>query len=250
MDIRNILNAKALSELLDAAEEFCQNAIMREDDSECMELKETLEQVTDNDYLTILSSYMSVAEDGDEVIDAICEFVEICRTFAEPETETAEQITKAEFEGILDHCEDVCAVKTCIETEHTINIAEIPLLCLHNNFAVTEKNDLFNIFLPMINKLEDKEKYISDMIANMFFDSIKGTLGEEYVLEEIKRYIPESRNSDKSVKELFREYFCYVVKYKERKPCIYTEFNEHMKGVIVTACYTRLAQEYLCRFEK
>lgn len=82
----------------------------------------------------------------------------------------------------------------------------------------------------------------------MFFDSIKGVLGEESVLKEMKRYIPHSRNSDKSVKELFRDFFCYVVKYKERKPGIYAEFDEHMKGVIITAFYTRMSQEYLCRY--
>lgn len=54
MNINNILNAKTLSELLNAADEFCKNAIMRDDDSECMELKEKLEQATDNDYLTML----------------------------------------------------------------------------------------------------------------------------------------------------------------------------------------------------
>ena len=248
MAIRNILNAKSLLDLLDAAEEFCKNAIMRDDDNECMELKEKLEQVTGNDYLTILSSYMSVAEDGDEIVEAIYEFVANCRTFAEPEADEAEQITKEEFEGVLDHCEEVCAVKTCIETEHIINVAEIPMLCLHNKFAKNEKNNAFNIFLPIINNLDEKQKYISDMIADMFFDSIKGVLGEEYVLKEMKRYIPQSRNSDKSAKELFRDYFCYVVKYKERKPGIYTEFDEHMKGVIVTAFYTRMSQEYLCRY--
>ena len=138
MAIRNILNAKSLLELLDVAEEFCKNAIMRDDDNECMELKEKLEQVTGNDYLTILSSYMSVAEDGDEVIEAIYEFVANCRTFAEPDTDMTEQIAKEEFEGVLDHCEEVCAVKTCIETEHIINVAEIPMLCLHNKFAKNE----------------------------------------------------------------------------------------------------------------
>ena len=248
MAIRNILNAKSLLDLLDAAEGFCKNAIMRDDDNECMELKEKLEQVTDNDYLTILSSYMSVAEDGDEVIEAIYEFVANCRTFVEPEADMAEQITKEEFEGVLDHCEEVCAVKTCIETEHRINAAEIPMLCLHNKFAKSEKNNAFNIFLPMIKNPDEKQKYISDMIADMFFGSIIGVLGEEYVLKEMKRYIPQSRNSDKSVKELFRDYFCYVVKYKERKPGIYTEFDEHMKGVIITAFYTRMSQEYLCRY--
>ena len=31
-----------------------------------MELKEKLEQATDNDYLTMLSAYMSAADDGDD----------------------------------------------------------------------------------------------------------------------------------------------------------------------------------------
>ena len=42
MKINDILNAKSLSELLDVAENFCKNAIVRYDDSSCMKLKEKL----------------------------------------------------------------------------------------------------------------------------------------------------------------------------------------------------------------
>ena len=96
MTISNILNSRSLSELMDAADEFCKNALLRDNDDECMELKAKLENATGNDYLTILSSYMVVAEDGDEVVEALYEFVSNCRMFAEAdEEETAEEIAEA-----------------------------------------------------------------------------------------------------------------------------------------------------------
>lgn len=250
MDIRNILNAKALSELLDAAEEFCQNAIMRDNDDECMELKAELELATENDYLTILSSYMAVAEDGDEVIEAICEFVANCRTFAEPDMDIYEQVSKEEFEAVLDHCEEVCGVKTCIETEYKINTAEIPLLCSNKTFVKTEKNNAFNIFLPRIGIFEDKQWFVSKMIADMLFDVINKKLGDDYILKEINRYIPLSRRYNCSARELFSLYFIRVITYVERKPDVYDKFDSHMQSVIAVAYYNRMIQEFLCRYEK
>ena len=49
-----------------------------------MELKERLDCADGNDYFIILSSYMAAADNGDEVIDALCEFAANCRTFEEP----------------------------------------------------------------------------------------------------------------------------------------------------------------------
>ena len=245
MDIRNILNAKALSELLDAAEEFCQNAIMREDDSECMELKETLEQVTDNDYLTILSSYMSLAEDGDEVIDSICEFVEICKAFAKAEEDVTHQVTKEEFEAVLDECEDKCEIKSCIETNHQLIVAEVEGYCENSDLAIIFKHDFINLILPKIDINTDIHKYISEQLGSVLYMVLKSKLSPEYIDHEMKRYIPETRKMKIGTKELFKRYFYDVILYKERKPGIYTEFDDHWKRVIVLEFFKRMITEYL-----
>ena len=244
MTISNILNARSLSELLDAAEEFCKKAILRDNDDECMKLKAMLEETTGNDYLTILSSYMVVAEDGDEVVESIYEFVSNCRMFAEADEEETEQISKEEFEAVLDECESKCEVLSCIESEGTLNIAELPMLSRSVELCVREKNDVINILLPKVNIQDDKEKYIADIIGTTLYRVINKKFDADYIKHEINRYIPTSRIVERSAKEMFVDYFYDVLKYKDRKPGIYTHFDKHMERVLILEFYRRIIQEY------
>lgn len=244
MTISNILNARSLSELLDASEEFCKNAILRDNDDECMKLKAKLEEMTGNDYLTILSSYMVVAEDGDEVVEALYEFVSNCRMFAEADEEETEQISKEEFEAVLDECESKCEVLSCIESEGTLNIAELPMLSRSVELCVREKNDVINILLPKVNIQNDKEKYIADIIGTTLYRVINKKFDADYIKHEINRYIPTSRIVERSAKEMFVDYFYDVLKYKDRKPGIYTHFDKHMERVLILEFYRRIIQEY------
>ena len=244
MTISNILNARSLLELLDAADEFCKNAILRDNDDECMELKAKLEVVTNNDYLTILASYMSVAEDGDEVIEALYEFVSNCRMFAETDEEETQQISKEEFEAVLDECESKCEVLSCIEAESTVNIAEIPMMSRSVELCVKEKNEVINIFLPRISTLDDKEKYIANIIGTTLYRVICKRFDVDYIKHEINRYIPTSRIDERSAKEMFVDYFYDVLKYKDRKPGIYTHFDKHMERVLILEFYRRIIKEY------
>lgn len=244
MTISNILNARSLSELLDAADEFCKNALLRDNDDECMELKAKLEETTGNDYLTILSSYMIVAEDGDEVVEALYEFVSNCRMFIEPSEEETEQIGKDKFEAILSECESKCEVLSCIEAESTINIAEIPMISRSVELCIKEKNEVINIFLPRCNALEDKEKYISNIIGTTLYKVISKKFDAEYIQNEINRYIPTSRIEERSAREMFVDYFYDVLKYNERKPGIYTHFDKHMERVMILEFYRRIIKEY------
>jgi len=244
MAIRDIMNAKSLSELLDAADEFCQNALLRDNDDECMELKEKLEEAVGNDYLTILSSYMVVAEDGDEVVEALYEFVSNCRMFVEADEEETVQISKEEFEAVLDECESKCEVLSCIEAEGTLNIAEVPVLSRSIEICVREKNDVINIILPKCNIQEDKEKYIANIIGTTLYRVISKKFDADYIKHEINRYIPTNRIVERSAKEMFVDYFYDVLKYKDRKPGIYTHFDKHMERVMILEFYRRIIKEY------
>lgn len=244
MTISNILNARSLSELLDAADEFCKNALLRDNDDECMELKAQIEAATGSDYLIILSSYMAVAEDGDEVVEALYEFVSNCRMFAEADEEETVQISKEEFEAVLDECEGKCEVLSCIEAEGTLNIAELPMLSRSVELCVKEKNDVINILLPRVNIQEDKEKYIANLIGTTLYRVISKKFDADYIKHEINRYIPTSRIVERSAKEMFVDYFYDVLKYKDRKPGIYTHFDKHMERVMILEFYRRIIQEY------
>lgn len=251
MNINAILKTSTLQELLAALEEFCKNAIIRDDDTECMELKAGIEMAESNDYFLILSSYLAAAEDGDEVIEALYEFVSNCRTFVEAEEETTEQITKDEFEAVLTECEEKCAVRTCIEAEHILNIAEVPMASRCTELCIREKNSSINIFLPKhdVQVCADKEKHIANLIGTALYKVISRKIEPDYIFQEMKRYIPMCRTEEKSAKNLFVEYFYDVVKYKDRKPGIYTHFDKHMERVLVIGFYARIIQEYFRHLE-
>lgn len=246
MTINNILNSKTLQELLNATEDFCKTAIIAETDESCMELKEKLHNINDNDYLMILSSYLSVAEDGDDVIEALYEFVANCKGFAETEDDMMHQVTKEEFEAVLEECEDKCGAITCIEENHILNVAEVPLYNKYREFNLKVKDYSINLFLPKIDINKNVREYISEDIGAMLYEVIVKRLGKDFVCKEMNRYIPETRNRhEESVKQLFKKYFYQVVLYKERKPGIYTEFDDHMKRVIVLEFFKRIISAYL-----
>ena len=217
---------------------------MRDDDSECMELKEKLEQATDNDYLTMLSAYMSAADDGDEVIEAIYEFVSICRGFVKADEDNTKQITKGEFGAVLDECEDKCGIESCMEADgYTLKIAEVPMVQKYQENSMKFINNEILLFLPRIDKNIDTKQYIAEEIGGMLYETVIRKLKPDIVLRELHRYIPETRNSSESPKQLFKKYFYSVVKYKKRKPGIYTEFDEHMKQTLDMEFYRRIMEE-------
>ena len=240
MSIDRIIESKTLFELLNALNDFCTDSFMREDDSECMELKEIVGN-KNNEYLVLLSSYLCVCEDGDEVIEALYEFIANCEGFAEADEEMTQQVTKEEFEEVLNECDKKCGIKECIESEYTLNTAEVDAVNRYEELNFRLRNNYVNLFLPRIDISTDKRQFISEQLGLILYDVIKTKIPPE----EISKYILEARTSDKTARQLFKEYFCNVVQYQERKPGIYTEFDEHMKRVIILEFFRNIIIKYL-----
>lgn len=83
MFIKEITESKSLLKLLDLIREFCCETALGGNTEKCIRLKESVENAEGNDYLTLLSSYLSICATGDEVIEALEEFVDNCKDFAE-----------------------------------------------------------------------------------------------------------------------------------------------------------------------
>ena len=245
MNIERIINSKGLCELLAAIDDFCRESYLRDDDSSCMELKQQVEIMKDNDIMNLLYSYLFICEDGDEVIEALYEFVENCRAFAEADEDVTHQVTNEEFEAVLDECEDKCELKSCIEMAHKLIVAEADGYCESSDLTVRFKHDFVNVILPKIDINTDVPKYISEQLGSVLYMVLKNKLSPEYIEHEMKRYIPETRKMKIETKELFKRYFYEVILYKERKPGIYTEFDDHWKRVIVLEFFKRMISEYL-----
>ena len=245
MTINNILNSKTLQELLDATEEFCKKAIIRDTDDICFELKEKLTSSEDNEYLVILASYMSVTEDGDEIIEALYEFSANCKGFVEADEEMTQQVTKEEFETVLAECEEKCALMSCIEDSHVINVAEVPMYNQFREFGLRIKNNMINLFLPKIEINKNVREYIAEELALILYNVLKTKLDEEFIQHELYRYIPDARRGKLKTKQLFVKYFYQVLLYQERKPGIYTKFDDHMQRVIILEFYKRIIAAYL-----
>lgn len=241
-----ILKSKTLAELIDAIDECCRTFIIRENDDEIMQLKDQIFEITDNDYIVMLSAYVCTAEDGDEVIEALYEFVANCKGFVEADEEMTQQVSKEEFETVLAECEDKCALVSCIEDSHVLNVAEVPMYNQYREFALRFKNDKINLFLPRIDINKNIREYIAEELGTMLYNVLAKRLDIDFIRHEMNRYIPETRNEEEvTVRQLFKKYFYQVVLYQERKPGIYTKFDDHMRRVIILEFYKRIITAYL-----
>lgn len=244
MNINSILNSDSISELLDAIDNFCRNAVTENDNDICMSLKEEV-SASDKDILGILGAYLCACEDGDEVIEALYEFSGNCSGFAVCDNEETKQITKTEFKGVLDECADKCMLLTCIEEEHKLKTAEIEAYNSFENFGVRFKNENICVLLPRIDISADVKKYISDTIGEILYGVIEKRIKPETIRAEMNRYIPGARNDSRNTKELFKKYLYDVVVHKDRKPGIYLEFDDHMRQLFSIEFYKRLIVQYL-----
>lgn len=245
MNIQKIIKSDNLLSLVDAINDFCKASILRDNDNECFELKERVESAANNDNLMLLSSYFSGCEDGDEIVEALYEFVSNCKGFVEADKEMTQRITKDEFKAVLDECESKCGLKSCIEIEHSLRIAETECYSQCREFNLRVKENNINLILPRVDIKTDMKKYISEDLGNILFCVLKTRIESEYIEKEMHRYIPETRKSDKSVKQNFIKYFYDVVLHKERKPGIYPNYDEHMRRVIVVEFFKRLIMQYM-----
>ena len=245
MSLNKILNADTLLDLIDAINDFCRESYTTDIDSICLELKEKVVSAKNNDLLMLLASYLSSADDGDEIIDSLYEFVGNCRGFVEANEETTTKVTKKEFETVLDECEEKCGLRTCIEKEHTLHVAETELYNEYREFSIKHKNNNINIILPRINNKIDVKQYIAEELGAVLYNVLTTKLAPEYIEAEMNRYIPETIQKTASTSMLFKQYFYDVVLYKDRKPGIYTEFDEHMKRVLNMEFFKRIIVQYL-----
>ena len=245
MNVSRILNADTLLNLLDAINDFCRESYTTDIDIICLELKEKVMSAKNNDLLMLLASYLSSADDGNEVVDSLYEFVGNCEGFAEADEETTTNVTKEEFETILDECEEKCGIKACIGKEHELHVAETDLYNEYREFLIERKNNNINIILPRINNNISVKQYIAEVLGTVLYNVLTKRLAPEYIESEMNRYIPEIRQATVVTSVLFRQYFYDVVLYKNRKPGIYTEFDKHMKRVLNMEFFKRIIAQYL-----
>lgn len=243
--IERIVNATGLSEMLNEIDAFCEELYMREDDTECMELVKMVKSKEDSDIHVLLDSYLSICEDGDEVIESLYEFVGNCKGFVEADEDTTKQVTKDEFETVLSECEGKCGIQSGIEKEYVLKMAEVPMAQQYREFAMKFKDNDILLFLPRIDINIDTKQYIAEELGAILYDVLKTKIPPEILMHELNRYIPETRNSKESARQLFRKYFYSVVQYKERKPGIYPSFDVHMKQVLDMEFFKRIIQVYL-----
>lgn len=245
MSANKILSADTLTDLIEAINDFCRETYITEHDEMCMELRERIISAENNDLLMLLASYLASAEDADEVIDSLYEFVGNCKGFVEADESVTTKVTKEEFETVLDECEAKCGLKTSIEKEHILHVAETDLHNEYREFSIKHKNNNINIILPRIDNSVDIKQYIAEELGAVLYGVLTTKFAPEYIEAEMNRYIPETRCAAVSTSVLFRQYFYDVVLYYERKPAVYPKYDEHIKRVLSLEFFKRIIVQYL-----
>ena len=107
-----------------------------------------------------------------------------------------QQVTKEEFEEVLNECEDKCAIMSCIEENHTINVAEVAMYNRYREFGLRIKNNAINLFLPKIDINTDTKKFIGEELGIILYKVLSEEFTPDYIRHEMNRYIGESRNRE------------------------------------------------------
>lgn len=244
--MKKMLVAATMNELVAEINDFCKNIYLNDNSEEmCGKLKDEIINCTDNDNIILLSAYLSTANSADEVVEALYEFISVCGSYSQANNEMTQQVTKEEFETVLNECEDKCMLKSCIENEYKIKAAEISAYNECGNFDVRFKKNNICVLLPRIDINTDSKKYLSDVIGTMLYQVLETKIESENIRREMNRYIPATRGSQKSTKELFKQYFYDVVIHKDRKPGIYLEFDDHMRQLFSIEFFKRMIVLYL-----
>lgn len=243
MYIEKILNATSLSKMISEIKEFCK-ASYSFDDEICLQLKNGVAE-KESDIHSLLSAYLCVCEDKDEVVEALYDFASNCSGFEETENEDTIQVTKEEFEEVLNDCEEKCMLKSCIEKEHTIITTEANMTNMYREFAMRIKNNYVCDVLPRIGKTVKPKQYIAEELGSILYDILKEKLDKNYVRYEMERYIPAARTDGSDTRSLFKKYFYDVVLYRKHKPGIHTESDDLFKKVFVVEYFKRIIREYL-----
>lgn len=155
------------------------------------------------------------------------------------------QITKAEFEVILDECEDEYMLETCIENKYEIKTAEISAYSECREHDVKFKENKICVLLPRIDINTDTKKYMSDTIGGIIYKIVETKIRPEVMRYEINIYISATRNSEESTKKLFKKYFYDVVIHKDRKLGIYLKFDDHMRLLFSIEFFKKLIVQYI-----
>ena len=136
-------------------------------------------------------------------------------------------------------------LETCIESKYEIKAAEISAYSECREHDVRFKGNSICVLLPRIDINTDTKKYISDMIGGILYKIVETKIKPEEIRHEMNRYIPATRNSEESTKNLFKKCFYDVVVHKDRKPGIYFEFDDHMRQLFSIEFFKRLIVQYL-----
>ncbi len=243
--IEKIISSDNLTELLKNINKFCEESYMRDNDEECMSLKELVENKTDSTIHTLLAAYLSVCEDGDEVIQSLYEFVTNCSSFAEVDEETTKQITTEEFEAVLDECDEKCRLRECLEKEHKLVVTELSMTGKYMEFEVTHRKDNIAIVLPRVDVDTDIRKYISELLGMALYSVVSTKLPFRYIYETTQVYIKDKFHKG-GTNHIFRKHLYSVLEYKEREPMAAPQADDREKKcVIETGFFRRMINEYL-----
>ena len=112
----------------------------------------------------------------------------------------------------LSECEDKCGIQSYMEQEnYVLKMAEVSIIQQHDEFTVNIKGKEILLYLPRIDKNMDVKQYIAEELGEILYEMVIRKLKPDVILQELNRYIPETRKSDESAKQLFRKYFYSVV---------------------------------------
>lgn len=203
----NIVNARKL-ETLRKAVDFYETVVLDlkgEEDVFIGVLEDMLAEKKNSPIHQMLLDYIKETNDEDELIDALFEFNLAIELFKTVKKENAFQIKKDDFILALNKAEEVCELKSIVESRYEIEIIETKAMPFVDYESVVTRNKKMYILLPMVRCEDEKNELLERILSFCMHRFCSEQFDFQTVSSITEHFMPRENQFETQLRQLFKE---------------------------------------------
>lgn len=202
-----IVNARKI-ETLRKAVDFYESVVLDvkgEEDVFIGVLEDMLAEKKDSPIHSMLLDYIKETNDEDELIDALFEFNLAIDLFKTVRKEVAFQIKADDFNLALNKAEEICELKSILESRYKIQVIETKAMpFVDYESVVTHKKNMY-ILLPMVRCEDEKDELLERILSFCMHRFCSEQFDFQTVSSITEHFMPRENQFEMQLRQLFKE---------------------------------------------
>ena len=168
-------------------------------------LEDMLAEKKDSPIHLMLLDYIKETNDEDELIDALFEFNLAIDLFKTVRKEVAFQIKADDFNLALNKAEEICELKSILESRYKIRVIETKAMpFVDYESVVTRKKNMY-ILLPMVRCEDEKDELLERILSFCMHRFCSEQFDFQTVSSITEHFMPRENQFEMQLRQLFKE---------------------------------------------